>query len=51
MEALSSCVKALQADIGAMKASENAWWVISSGLFVFFMQCGFGMLVRAPPRP
>ena len=60
MSTQAAQIAALQADVASLRASldslqsqqstfldsssANTWWLLSNGVLVFFMQCGFGML-------
>lgn len=51
LEGLAAQVASLQATVDALvatpalpAAAANTWWLLSNGILVFFMQCGFGML-------
>jgi len=41
---LQAAVAALQAERSLSADNANTWWLLSNGILVFFMQCGFGML-------
>ena len=42
--ALQSAVETLQAAQNLAGQAADTWWMLSNGILVFFMQCGFGML-------
>ena len=42
--ALQSAVETLQAAQNLAAQAADTWWMLSNGILVFFMQCGFGML-------